>query len=72
MWNKQIITGEIGKAFVQSDTKEKIYTQLGSECGTLAGLIANIVRALYGLTSPADLIKIRRYYLLNGVKIIML
>ena len=39
---------------VQFDTK-KIYTQLGSKFGTLTGLIAIIVQAMYGLTTSAKL-----------------
>ena len=54
-WNKQIITGDISNAFVQFDTKEKIYTQLGSKFDTLTGLIEIIVQDMYGLTTSAKL-----------------
>ena len=32
-WNKEVLTGDIGNAFIQSDTKEKIYTCFGDEFG---------------------------------------
>ena len=53
-WNKKILTGDIGNTFVQSTTKEKVYTKLGPEFGPdLAGHIALIVKALYELTTSA-------------------
>lgn len=53
-WNKKILTGDIGNAFVQSKTEEKVFTKLGPEFGPdLAGRIALIVKALYGLTTSA-------------------
>lgn len=50
----QVLTGDIGNAFIQAHTKEKIYTRCGSEFGEHAGAIAIIVRALYGLTTSAE------------------
>ena len=34
-WNKEVLTGDIGNAFIQSDTNEKIYTCFGSDFGEL-------------------------------------
>ena len=53
-WNKEVLTGDIGNAFIQSNTKEKIYTRFGDEFGDLKGCLAIIVRALYGLTTSAE------------------
>ena len=53
-WNKEVLTGDIGNAFIQSDTNEKIYTRFGDEFGELKGCLAIIVRALYGLTTSAE------------------
>ena len=52
--NLEVLTGDIGNAFIQAHTKEKIYTRCGSEFGPHAGSIAVIVRALYGLTTSAE------------------
>ncbi|GFH49047.1 hypothetical protein CTEN210_05523 [Chaetoceros tenuissimus] len=52
-WKKRILSGDIGNAFVQSKTKEKVYTKLGPEFGEHSGMIALIVKALYGLTTSA-------------------
>ncbi len=52
--NLEVLTGDIGNAFIQANTKEKIYTRCGSEFGPhAAGSIEVIVRALYGLTTSA-------------------
>ncbi|GFH61248.1 hypothetical protein CTEN210_17724 [Chaetoceros tenuissimus] len=52
-WKKRILSGDVGNAFVQSKTKEKVYTRLGPEFGEHSGMIAIIVKALYGLTTSA-------------------
>ena len=49
-----VLTGDIGNAFVQATTNEKVYTRLGKEFGSRAGTIALIVKALYGLTTSAE------------------
>lgn len=48
------LCGDIGNAFIQAETQEKIYTRCGTEFGDKAGCIALIVRALYGLTTSAE------------------
>ena len=53
-WNKEVLTGDIGNAFIQSYTKEKIYTRFGHEFGDMKGCLAVIVKALYGLTTSAE------------------
>jgi hypothetical protein len=50
----RVLTGDVGNAFIQAFTKEKCYTRLGAEFGDRAGMIAIIVRALYGLTTSAE------------------
>ena len=52
--NLKVLCGDIGNAFIQATTKEKIYTRLGSEFTSRAGCIALIVKALYGLTTSAE------------------
>lgn len=52
--NLDVLVGDIGNAFIQAKTKEKIYTRCGSEFGDRAGCIAIIMRALYGLTTSAE------------------
>jgi hypothetical protein len=52
--NLEVVTGDIGNAFIQAHTNEKIYTRCSSEFGDRAGCIAIIVRALYGLTTSAE------------------
>ena len=49
-----VLCGDIGNAFIQADTKEKIYTSVGEEFGEYKGMIAIIVKALYGLTTSAE------------------
>jgi hypothetical protein len=51
--NLSVLTGDIGNAFIQATTKEKIYTS-GQEFGDKKGSIVVIVRALYGLTTSAE------------------
>ena len=48
-----MIAGDIGNAFIQSKTKERVFTKLGPEFSEHAGKIALIVKALYGLTTSA-------------------
>ena len=50
----EVMVGDIGNAFIQAHTKEKIFTRLGKEFGDRAGCIALITRALYGLTTSAE------------------
>ena len=48
-----IITADIGNAFIQAFTNEKIWTRCGSEFGEKAGCVAEISKALYGLSTSA-------------------
>ena len=50
----KVLCGDIGNAFIQANTQEKVYTRVGDEFGEHAGKIAFIVRALYGLTTSAE------------------
>ena len=50
----QVLTGDIGNAFIQAYTKEKCFVQCGPEFGDKAGLIAIIRKALYGLCTSAE------------------
>ena len=52
--NTKVLTGNIGNAFIQAHTKEKIYTRCGPEFGNRQNSIAVIVRVLYGLTTSAE------------------
>ncbi|MGH7955315.1 MAG: reverse transcriptase domain-containing protein, partial [Gloeomargaritales cyanobacterium] len=48
-----IVTGDIGNAFVHADCREKVYSRAGPEFGQREGCIIIIMKALYGLvTSP--------------------
>ncbi len=49
-----VLTGDIGNAFVQAETKEKVYCVCGPEFGDRMGCIALIKKALYGLTTSAE------------------
>ena len=50
-----ILTGDIGNAYLNAPTKEKIYYRAGLEWGeNMEGSICIIVRALYGLKSSAN------------------
>ena len=42
---------DIGNAYLNVQTSEKVYTITGDEFGSLMGRVAIIVRALYGLKS---------------------
>ena len=46
-----VLCGDIGNAFIQATTNEKIYTRAGNEFGNRAGSMMLIVKALYGLTT---------------------
>ena len=50
----KVLCSDIGNAFIQATTNEKIYTRLGNEFGSRATCIALIVKALYGLTTSAE------------------
>ena len=50
----EILTGDIGNAFIQANTGEKIFTCCGPAFGDRTGSIAIIVKALYGLTTSAE------------------
>jgi hypothetical protein len=50
----KVLCGDIGNAFIQAKTNERVYTRVGNEFGEHAGKIALIVRALYGLTMSAE------------------
>ena len=51
--NLKILCGDIGNAFIQACTKEKVYTHCGNYWGEYKGKVAIIKRALYGLTASA-------------------
>ena len=46
-----IMSGDIGNAYLNAETSEKVYTIAGSEYGEKAGCVMLIRRALYGLKS---------------------
>ena len=50
----KVLCGDIGNAFIQATTNEKIYTRVGNEFGNRSSCIAIIVKALYGLTTNAE------------------
>jgi len=43
------LTADVGNAYLNADTREKVYTTAGKEFGARAGQTVLIVRALYGL-----------------------
>jgi hypothetical protein len=49
--NLDLVSIDIGNAYLQANTKEKVYTIAGPEFGELQGQKVLIVRALYGLKS---------------------
>ena len=49
----KIITADIGNAFIQACTKEKIYSRCGPEFGDRNGCVIEIKKALYGLSTSA-------------------
>ena len=69
------LCGDIGNAFIQADTKEKIYTRCGPEFGNMDGSIALIVRALYGLCTSAERFRtllVKFYHLLTLFQLVMI
>ncbi|MGH3056579.1 MAG: reverse transcriptase domain-containing protein, partial [Gaiellaceae bacterium] len=49
------LCGDVGNAYVNAPTREKIYTRAGPEFGDREGQIVTLVKALYGLqTSGAE------------------
>ena len=50
----RVLCGDIGNAFIQAETNEKVFTRVGDEFGEHSGKIALIVKALYGLTTSAE------------------
>jgi hypothetical protein len=46
-----IMAADVGNAYLNAETKEKVYTSTGKEFGSRAGQTVIIVRALYGLKS---------------------
>ena len=53
--NCEILAGDIGNAYLNAYTSEKIYYRAGQEWGkALEGTVCVIVRALYGLKSSAN------------------
>ena len=53
-FGEDMLSGNIGSAYLNAETKEKIYTKLGVEFGTKAGLTATVQKALYGLKSSGN------------------
>jgi len=49
----KLISGDIGNAFIQADTNEKIYTIAGPEFGEKEGSVVIIKKSLYGLVTSA-------------------
>jgi hypothetical protein len=47
--NLDLVSIDIGNAYLQAKTKERVYTIAGPEFGELQGQKVIIVRALYGL-----------------------
>jgi hypothetical protein len=48
------LSGDIGNAYLNAPTKEKIWFRAGDEFGSQAGCPVIIVRALYGLNGSAN------------------
>ena len=49
-----LIAGDIGNAYVNAFTKEKIFSRAGIEFGPKAGVQVIIRKALYGLKTSAN------------------
>ena len=49
------LCGDVGNAFVNASTKEKVYCRAGEEFGDRHGSIVVIKKALYGLASSANM-----------------
>jgi hypothetical protein len=45
----KVIAADIGNAYLHAKTKEKVYTILGEECGSLAKKVLIFGKGLYGL-----------------------
>ena len=52
--NLTVLCDDIGNAFIQANTKEKIFTRCGPEFGKRENSIAISVYALYGITISAE------------------
>ena len=50
---KKLISGDVGSAYLNSFTQEKIWTVLGPEFGDLQGKV-EVVKSLYGLITSAN------------------
>jgi hypothetical protein len=48
------LSGDLGNAFVNSFTNEKVYCRAGPEFGPLEGKTLIVVKSLYGLKSSAE------------------
>ena len=51
--NMRVITSDVGNAFIQAFTKEKIFSRCGKEFGKHEGCVIRIQKALYGLATSA-------------------
>ena len=49
----KIVTTDIGNAFIQAFTKEKIWSRCGNEFGEKTGCVVEVKKALYGLATSA-------------------
>ena len=52
-FNLQTMTGDIGNAYLNAYTEERIWSKAGPEFGEKAGQIVLVVKALYGLKTSA-------------------
>ena len=50
---KELISGDVGSAYLNSFTQEKIWTVLGPEFGDAEGKV-EVVKSLYGLITSAN------------------
>ena len=50
----KMLCGDIGNAFIQATTREKIFTRCGPKFDDKSGCIAIIEKTLYGLTASAE------------------
>ena len=50
----QVVAADIGSAYIQAKTKEKVYTIAGPEFGKIEGQALIVDKALYGLQSSAN------------------
>ena len=63
----KVLYGDIGIAFIQAHTKEKIFTCYGSEFGPRADSIAIIVQFLYRLLTSTEMSRITLANLLRTI-----